>query len=84
MDVKESAQIEVTSSVDLDSSEAAIVKRHLSGASGKLPDARDDRDPRLTFGPMSATAAPDEWMAVLVPVRRRRRDRRANLLPGLE
>ena len=56
----------------------------LSGSSGKSPDTRDGRDPRPASRPVAPPAAPDERVAVLVPVRRRLLDRPADLLPGLE
>src|SRR4051794_6242724 len=56
----------------------------LIGSSGKSSDTWDRRDSRPSPRTVSTTSAPDERVAMLIPVDRRLLHRAADLLPALE
>lgn len=63
---------------------AVAAWKALSGASAKSADARHCGYAGCPPRPMSPPSAPDEWVAVSVPVRRRPLDRLNDLGPRLE
>jgi hypothetical protein len=56
----------------------------ISGGSGKSCGARQEGNPGRAAGPMPAALAPDEGMAVRIPVECGTVDRIDDLLPGLK
>jgi hypothetical protein len=64
--------------------ELGIKKDELSGTSGKSCRPRQEGNAWCTARPMPTAFAPDEGMAVRVPVDGRAADRIGNLVPGLK